>query len=88
MSFNDDQIDYMRSMAKRPPDARCWCAWYPLGECPHCPPDKTLADRLKVQCPDIRCQNYPDANDPTGKITHNIACRANAASTPEQGSKT
>lgn len=80
MSFNADQIDHMRSLAAIHAGERCWCAWHRLGECPNCPPDKTLADRLKVQCPDPRCQNYPSPNDPSGKITHNIACRADQQS--------
>lgn len=75
MSLNEEQLDYLRSLGKIPPDERCWCAWFRLGECPHCPPSKTLAQRLLVQCPDPRCQNYPD---PLGlyPITHNIKCQA------------
>ena len=69
--FNSDQRDYMRSMATVPPEKKCWCCWYMLGECPHCPSDKTGADKVAVWCQ--RCHNTPDAN---GVITHTIGCVA------------
>jgi DnaJ-class molecular chaperone len=71
MSFNDDQIDYMRYLATVPPAEKCYCGWYMAAECPNCKGRGTLADRLKVQCP--TCHNYPHlGGKPT--ITHNIKC--------------
>ena len=32
---NDDQKDYMRSLARIPRNERCKCGWYRLGECSH-----------------------------------------------------
>lgn len=75
MSFNDDQIDWMRHLATIPPAKQCYCGWNPINECYHCPPGASLEQRLKVQCPS--CHNYPYlGGKPT--ITHNIKC-----STPE-----
>lgn len=72
MSFNDDQIDYIKSLARIADDKRCYCAWFPLGECPHCPPGKTLADRLKLQC--SSCGSYPPAALPDQPVAHRIGC--------------
>lgn len=47
--FNSEQEDYMRELAEIPPEQRCYCGWYRLGQCPHCPKDKTCADKLKMQ---------------------------------------
>lgn len=46
--FNEDQNDYMRQIEAMPPETRCWCGWYPFGQCsnPSCPKDKTCADKL------------------------------------------
>jgi len=46
--FNEDQEDYMRSLAKIPPEKKCYCGWYPLGECgnPRCQNGKSNADRI------------------------------------------
>lgn len=74
--FNDDQLDYMRSLEKIPPEKLSWCGWGRAGD-PWCcmNPDcigkkegKTLADKMKVWCPD--CHNEPR----DGLITHNIMC--------------
>jgi hypothetical protein len=46
--FNRDQRDYMRSLDEMPPETKCYCGWYALGSCPHCPKDKTCADKLKT----------------------------------------
>ena len=77
--FNEDQQDYMASLAKIPVTERCWCGWYSLGYCPNCPPHLTCADKIARQCP--YCRNEPDRRDPDGKITHNIRCptRSDAA---------
>lgn len=45
--FNSDQISYMESLHKIPPEQKCYCGWYRLGECPHCPKDKTCADKMR-----------------------------------------
>lgn len=56
--FNDDQRDYMRSLATIPPEHRCWCGWYKLGECyggcNNRHPGRTRADFLAVACPECR----------------------------------
>lgn len=70
--FNRDQQDYMDDLAKRAPETKCWCGWFPLGECHSCPANKTLADRKKVACPG--CNNAP-ANFGAGEITHRIGCK-------------
>lgn len=44
--FNADQLDYLRYIESIAPEQRCYCGWYLLGECPHCPKDKTCADKL------------------------------------------
>jgi hypothetical protein len=73
VSFNDDQIDYMKYLATVPAAEKCYCGWYMANGCPNCKGRGTLADRLKVQCPDPRCRNYPHlGGKPT--ITHNIKC--------------
>lgn len=71
--FNDDQLDYMRSLEEMPPETKCWCGWYRLGECPNCKtyaPGKTCADKIAVRCPE--CRNDPGPNG--GTITHTIRC--------------
>lgn len=44
--FNQDQVEYMESLGKISPHLRCYCGWYRLGECPHCPAGKTCQDKL------------------------------------------
>ena len=70
--FNEDQQDYMRSLRDIPPDQKCWCAWFRIGECPHCPEGMTAEMRAKVECPD--CHNYPDARTPDKPATHQRNC--------------
>ncbi len=73
--FNDDQLDYIRSLAKIPNDELGWCGWGRVGpDCcmnPGCPGKngKTLADKMKVWCPE--CQNAPW---PDGTIVHRKGC--------------
>lgn len=51
--FNEEQQDYMRSLAAMPLETKCWCGWYRLGECPNgCPKDKTCADKMATACPE------------------------------------
>jgi hypothetical protein len=52
--FNEHQKGHMRYLAGIPPEKKCWCGWYPLGECPHCPPGKTSADKMAIWCPECR----------------------------------
>lgn len=79
--FNNEQLDYMRSLAKIPPEKLSWCGWGRAGD-PFCcgNPDcigkkegKTLADKMKVWCQE--CQNAPW---PDGTITHVITCSRRA----------
>jgi hypothetical protein len=83
--FNEDQQDYMRSLAKIPTTERCWCGWYSLGECPNCPRHLTCADKITRQCP--YCHNEPDRRDPDGPITHNIRCATRSQITGSEGPK-
>lgn len=46
--FNSEQTAYMEALDKIPLNERCWCGWYRLGECPHCLPGKTCADKCPV----------------------------------------
>jgi hypothetical protein len=34
--FNDDQRDYMRSLASLPAEEKCACGWYVVGQCLNC----------------------------------------------------
>lgn len=71
MSLNADQQDYVDSLSKIAPDQKCYCGWFRLGQCGHCPPHLTCADKLAAMCPE--CKNYPYILD--GRpITHNIKC--------------
>ena len=47
--FNADQEDWMRYLAKLPPEQKCYCGWSRFGECfnTSCPKDKTCADKLR-----------------------------------------
>jgi hypothetical protein len=54
------------------PAAKCYCAWFPKGECHSCPPHLSVADRIPLECP--ACHNYPPAKNLSRTITHNIKC--------------
>jgi len=69
--FNEEQNDHLDELDRIPPAERCWCGWYCAGECPHCPPSKTLADRNAAACP--RCGNAPPP-DGSRLIVHIIGC--------------
>jgi hypothetical protein len=73
LSFNDDQLDYMRSLAAIPPAEKCYCAWFRLGECPNCPPGLSAGDRVKLEC--RGCGNYPPREDLGASIVHRIGCK-------------
>lgn len=45
--FNEDQQSWIRYLATVPPEKRCYCGWYHLGECSNCPPNKTCADKMR-----------------------------------------
>jgi hypothetical protein len=47
--LNDDQLDHVRSLSQIPPEQRCWCGWFKLGECPTCERGKTCADKLEME---------------------------------------
>ncbi len=58
--FNSYQEGYLRYLATVTPEDRCWCGWYSKGQCmagTKCPPDKSLADRMAVWCPE--CHGSP-----------------------------
>lgn len=74
--FNSDQRDYMRYLSRRPPESKCWCGWYDLGACPHCPPGKSAADKVAASCPKCRSAPPPDLSRP---IAHAYKCPVGAA---------
>lgn len=47
------------------PERRCYCGWWLLGECPHCPKDRTCADKVHDRgnaLPSSVCQCVDAAN--------------------------
>ena len=70
--FNDEQIAHMEYLGRIHPEKKCWCGWYPIGQCHSCPPNKTNADKQKVWCPE--CHNDPGPHGGT-KITHCKGCK-------------
>lgn len=71
--FNEDQQDYMRSLAEMPLESKCWCGWHRLGECQNCAtyaPGKTCADKVAAMCPECRYEPSPNG----GQIEHRIGC--------------
>lgn len=77
MSYNDDQLDCMRSLREMSPEAKCYCAWFPKGKCHTCPPHLSASDRIPLECP--HCHNYPPASDLTQPITHKRRAQRKAA---------
>ena len=62
--FNSEQRDYMRYLAKQDPNTLCFCGWYHKGDCPHCPPDKSAADKIALKCPECGGNPItPDGNE-------------------------
>lgn len=45
--LNSDQRAYSEYIETIPFEQRCYCGWYRLGECPHCPKGKTCADKVR-----------------------------------------
>lgn len=76
MYLNEDQQAYVDYLARIPPERLCYCAWFPLGECPHCPLGLTAADKIARRCPS--CHSYPPATDLDRQIVHSIGCKAGA----------
>lgn len=69
--FNDDQVDYMKSLAATDPAKLCWCGWYQRGECLNrCDPRYSAADKLAVKCQ--LCNATPDM--PNGRLIHRVHC--------------
>lgn len=69
--FNSEQRDHMRYLRSLPPKSKCWCGWYRVGECPHCPDGYTCQDKMATACG--ACDNTPIR--PGKKLTHIIGCR-------------
>lgn len=50
-NFFDDGRDYVPPSKDHlpglPPDQRCWCGWWKLGECPSCPDELSFADNTR-----------------------------------------
>jgi hypothetical protein len=68
---NADQQAYTHYLRTIAPEDKCWCGWYPRGECHTCPVEFTCADKLAAQCPD--CHNAPIAPG-ASTISHRIGC--------------
>lgn len=74
MSYmNPDQEDYVESLAQIPLAEKCFCCWYLIGDCPHCPKELTGADKC-LMCLGVgkrwqqeRFTTCPDC-DGTGKV--------------------
>ena len=70
--MNKDQQDYCAYLSTLQPEAKCWCGWYPIGTCPHCPDGKSAADKVRVWCPTCHSDPGPDG---AGPIVHRIGCK-------------
>lgn len=89
MSFNAEQRDHMRWLGEQPPEKLAWCGWGPVGPfccgspSEECKAGKTLADKMKVWCPE--CHNVPR----NGAIVHCIGCshRSETPLDPAKGSE-
>lgn len=73
--FNDEQLDYMKSLSEMAPATKCWCGWYPVGECYNCTRDprvsgKTCADKLALRCHE--CGSTPSV--PEWPVFHYSGC--------------
>jgi hypothetical protein len=67
--FNEDQLDHMRSLAAIPPQEKCYCGWYRLGECPNgCPPDKNNLDKLYEELHKLRGEAYTSMRQRVGAM--------------------
>lgn len=43
--MNVATLNHLEDLKKLPPQAVCYCGWWPDGICPHCPEGRTLADK-------------------------------------------
>ena len=77
MMFNEEQREHMKWLASIPPEKRCWCGWYRLGTCPHCPEGRTGAEKLARKQP---CCGYTPAA-PDGPDGHYFGCAAKSEAT-------
>lgn len=75
--FNSEQRDYMASLERIAPERRCYCGWYVIDQCPHCPAGLTLATKIDLRC--SVCEGHPPAHDLSAPIRHRIGCRTLAA---------
>lgn len=71
--FNAEQNDYIKYLASRLPETKCYCGWWDKGKCRDCPPQLSAADKLAVRCPS--CDNEPWHSDPRRPITHRRGCK-------------
>lgn len=69
--FNDEQLEYMDSLAKLSAEDTCYCGWNPIGKCQNCPPGKTAADKIAAWCPE--CRGAPSA-DGARPLVHRVGC--------------
>jgi len=70
-TFNAEQQEHMADLARIPAAQRCWCAWYRLGECPHCPAGRTAEEKLARKQPCCGfTPSHPD--EPDG---HYVGCK-------------
>jgi hypothetical protein len=69
--FNTYQQEYIGYLATLTAESKCWCGWYRLGECPHCPFGKTAADKIAMWCSECHNAPSPDGEQP---IIHNVTC--------------
>lgn len=74
--FNEEQCKHVRYLASIPDGEWCWCGWGRAGACDTpapCPPDLTLADRLRTEQPCCgRAAARPDFPRTTG--SHYAGC--------------
>jgi hypothetical protein len=70
--LNSEQRAYVDDLNKIPASGLCYCGWFRLGECPHCPAGMSAADKIARACP--LCRNAPPAEQLDRSITHIINC--------------
>lgn len=80
-AFSRDQEEYIKSLANIPLDKKCWCGWYPLGECPHCPPGATCEQKVAAMC--VECRGAP--HRPGDPLIHTIGCPSRLSDAPTDG---
>lgn len=61
----DRALKAVADVCSIPPEQRCYCGWWLVGDCPHCPKDRTCADKLHDRgnaLPSSVCQCIDAAN--------------------------